>query len=77
MTFKFSNSKIGRAFLYITNNEETSRHEEYFDVIFFMINTIALLVGSGLFIYHNEAQWIPVLIIEYSWALDNMRHNRD
>ncbi|MEK7625192.1 MAG: hypothetical protein AAB467_02460 [Patescibacteria group bacterium] len=76
MEFKFSNSKLGRAFLYITNNEETSRHEEYFDIIFFIINTFALIFGTVMFIYHDEPQWIPVLIIEYSWALDNMRHNR-
>lgn len=76
MPFRISESKLGRAFLYITNNEETSRHEEYFDIIFFMINTLALAIGSAMFFYHGEAQWIPVLVIEYSWALDNMRHNR-
>ena len=76
MSFKFSNSTLGRAFLYITNNEETSRHEEYFDIIFFIINSVALIFGTAMFIVHNEPQWIPVLFIEYSWALDNMRHNR-
>ena len=73
---KLSDSQIGRAFLYITNNEESSRHEEYFDIIFFIINTIALIFGTVMFIVHSEPQWIPVLFIEYSWALDNMRHNR-
>ncbi|HEY4487862.1 MAG TPA: hypothetical protein VI483_03820 [Candidatus Paceibacterota bacterium] len=63
-------------FRYITNNEEVSRHEEGFDVAFFIINTIALIVGSTLFIHYDEPQWIAVLVIEYTWALDNMRHNR-
>lgn len=62
--------------LYMTNNEEVSRHEEAFDAIFFIINTAALIFGIGMFIYYHEAQWVPVLIIEYNWALDNMRHNR-
>ncbi len=62
--------------LYITNNEEKSRHEEIFDIIFFFINTIALVFGTILLIIYDEAQWIPFLVIEYTWALDNMRHNR-
>lgn len=60
----------------MTNNEEVSRHEMGFDVAFFIINTIAVVVGSSLFIIYNEPQWIAVLVIEYTWALDNMRHNR-
>jgi len=62
--------------LYMTNNEEVSRHEMGFDVAFFIINTMALVVGSFLFLTYSEPQWIAVLIIEYTWALDNMRHNR-
>ncbi len=62
--------------LYATNNEEVSRHEESFDIAFFIINTIAIIFGIVMFIIHNEPQWIPVLILEYTWALDNMRHNR-
>lgn len=62
--------------LYVTNNEEVSRHEEFFDVIFFIINTAAIVLGVVLLIKYNEPQWIPVLVIEYTWALDNMRHNR-
>jgi hypothetical protein len=68
--------KLHKWLLYITNNEETSRHEEFFDVIFFIINTVALIFGITLFIIYDEPQWIPVLVIEYSWAFDNMRHNR-
>ncbi len=63
-------------FAYITNNEEVSRHEEVFDMVFFIVNTVALIFGTVMFVIHNEPQWIPVLVIEYSWALDNMRHNR-
>ncbi|MBI2064868.1 MAG: hypothetical protein HYT62_02300 [Candidatus Yanofskybacteria bacterium] len=62
--------------LYITNNENRSRHEEIFDVLFFVINTLALVFGVVMFVIHDEPQWIPVLVIEYTWALDNMRHNR-
>ncbi len=63
-------------FLYVTNNEEVSRHEEIFDAVFFIINTVALIFGTAMFIIHDEPQWISVLVIEYSWALDSMRHNR-
>ena len=62
--------------LYVTNNEEISRHEDAFDIGFFIINTLALFFGIYLFISYGEPQWIPVLVIEYTWALDNMRHNR-
>lgn len=68
--------KFRQWFLYMTNNEQRSRHEEIFDVGFFILNTIALIFGILMFIIHDEPQWIPVLIIEYTWALDSMRHNR-
>jgi len=68
--------KIWNWLLYITNNEAESRHEQIFDVIFFVINTAAVTFGIIMFIVYDEAQWIPILVIEYTWALDNMRHNR-
>ncbi len=68
--------KIRKWLLYLTNNEEVSRHEEMFDTIFFIVNTVALIFGSTMFIIYNEAQWISILVIEYTWALDSMRHNR-
>ena len=68
--------KIWNWLLYLTNNEKESRHEELFDMVFFIINTVALVFGIILFIGSGEPQWIPVLIIEYSWAFDNMRNNR-
>ena len=68
--------KLRNWFLYVTNNENRSRHEEVFDILFFVINTVALILGITMFIVYSEPQWIPVLVIEYTWALDNMRHNR-
>ena len=69
--------KLWNWLLYLTNNEETSRHEQLFDVIFLIINTIALAFGIFLFIKYGAPEWIPVLIIEYTWAFDNMRNNRN
>ena len=68
--------KIWRWLLYITNNEETSRHEQQFDVAFFIINTLTLFFGVAMFVIYKEPQWIPVVVIEYTWAFDNMRNNR-
>ncbi len=67
---------LKKFFLYVTNNEQVSRHEEIFDIVFFIVNTIAVVFGSVMFVLNNEPQWISVLVIEYTWALDNMRHNR-
>ncbi len=67
---------VKKLLLYITNNEKVSRHEEVFDIIFFVVNTSALVFGIVMFIVHDSVEWIPVLVIEYTWALDNMRHNR-
>ena len=68
--------ELKRLLLYVTNNEEVSRHEQGFDIAFFIINTIAVVVGSFLLAVYGEPHWIPFLVIEYSWALDSMRHNR-
>ena len=69
-------STLRRWLLYITNNEQSSRHEEEFDIAFFIVNTIAVVVGSIYLAHINEWQWIPFLVIEYTWAMDTMRHNR-
>ena len=69
-------ARLKKWLLYITNNEGVSRHEEIFDIVFFIVNTIAITFGVIMFIIYDETQWIPVLVIEYTWALDNMRHNR-
>jgi hypothetical protein len=63
-------------FIYITNNEENPRHEMEFDIAFFIINTIALCVGAWYLWYMHEFHWVPFLVIEYTWAIDTMRHNR-
>ena len=67
---------IKKFLLYITNNEEVSRHEEAFDIGFFIINTLALIFGAVYLAKVGEWQWIAFLIIEYTWAMDTMRHNR-
>jgi hypothetical protein len=62
---------------WITNNEFHPKNEVAFDILFFIINTICLAVGIAFFIIKDEPQWIGVLVIEYTWALDNMRNNRE
>ena len=61
---------------WVTNNEDISRHEVEFDITFFFVNTIALIVGAYVLYVTHELKWLAFLIIEYSWAFDNMRHNR-
>ena len=71
---------------YITNNEATSRHEEVFDGIFWIVETLALTFGiwillakhiaEWILLAKHIAEWIPFLVIEYCWAMDNLRHNR-
>jgi hypothetical protein len=61
---------------YITNNEAQSRHEEIFDVIFWIVETVALIFGVWILIAKHIPEWIPFLVIEYCWAMDNLRHNR-
>lgn len=68
--------KLWNWLLYLTNNEKKSRHEELFDAAFFIINTLALVFGIAMFFIYKEPQWIPVVVIEYTWAFDNMRNNR-
>jgi len=68
--------KIWYFFLYVTNNQEKSKHEEHYDVIFFILDTIFLIFGVGILLIKQETMWIPFLAIEYLWAVDNMRHNR-
>ncbi len=68
--------KLKKFLLYITNNEENSRHEEWFDIAFFIINTCALTFGSWYLWHIGDWEWISFLVIEYTWAMDTMRHNR-
>lgn len=79
MTKKVKNKHIDRIykwFIWVTNNENNPRHEIEFDIAFFTLNTICLMVGTIYFLVVKEYGWIGVLLIEYNWALDNMRHNR-
>ena len=79
MTKKIKNKYIESIYkwlLWITNNEDNPKHEIEFDIGFFIANTICLVAGSIIFIVTKEYGWIAVLVIEYTWALDNMRHNR-
>ncbi|MDR3581713.1 MAG: hypothetical protein P4L67_00360 [Candidatus Pacebacteria bacterium] len=69
-------SAVWRFLRYITNNEEKSRHEEIFDMIFWIIETIALVLGIWILYTRNVVEWMPFLVIEYCWAMDNLRHNR-
>ena len=62
---------------WVTNNEEHPKNEVAFDIFFFILNTIALIVGTIIAFIKNEILWIPFLVIEWSWALDNMRNNRE
>lgn len=70
-------SGLWRWLCWVTNNEANPKHEIEFDVAFFLVDTVALIFGTYLLCVHKEYFWIPFLIIEYSWALDNMRNNRD
>ena len=68
---------IKQFFKYITNNENKPRHEAEFDVVFFIVNTVTLIGGIILLLIKKLPEWIPFLIIEYCWAMDNLRHNRE
>ena len=69
-------STVRKWLLYVTNNEETSQHETEFDIAFFVINTVALIAGSIYLAHIGYWEWIAFLVIEYTWAMDTMRHNR-
>lgn len=75
-------NKIYKWLKWVTNNDnemseaEWKHNEVNFDIAFFIINTFCLVFGTLLLIYWKEYPWIAVLVIEYTWSLDNMRHNR-
>ncbi len=72
---KFKNY-IYQKLLYITNNEKTSKDEIIFDICGFLIATLFLILGIIGFIIAKEVVWISMLVIEYCWYMDNLRHNR-
>jgi hypothetical protein len=67
---------ILRFLLYITNNQARSRHEEIFDMFFWLVETLAVVIGVWILLAKHGSEWIPFLVIEYCWAMDNLRHNR-
>jgi hypothetical protein len=50
--------------------------KKHFDGIFWIIETLALVLGIWILRAKHSAEWIPFLVIEYCWAMDNLRHNR-
>ena len=70
-------NKLYKFLLYVTNNEEKSRDEEKWDIVFFIFIIIALLGGTAVFIIKHQPEWISVLIIETIWCIDNLRNNRE
>jgi hypothetical protein len=73
---KFIPEKIFKILLYITNNEAVSRDEILFDILGLIVATISLIIGCYLFVVAKCPEWITMLLIEYLWYIDNMRHNR-
>jgi hypothetical protein len=69
-------NKLYKFLQYITNNDSKPKHEKEFDMAFFIIITVAILIGSYLLVIKSMAEWIAFLVIEYVWSLDGMRHNR-
>lgn len=71
-------NKIYKFLLYLTNNEEVSRHEKEFDVFTFLLIIICLTIGITSFMSGQDKYgWICMLIIETMWAVDGIRHNRE
>jgi hypothetical protein len=70
-------NKILKWLVWVTNNEQKPKHEAEFDIVFFIVNTIVLILGTFYLIKSGNLEWLAFLIIEYSWALDNLRHNRE
>ena len=67
---------IKKLLLYLTNDEDRPRHEEAFDVVFWIVETAMLIFGTLILLKVNAPEWIAFLVIEYCWAWDNLRHNR-
>jgi len=60
----------------IPQEKRQDKDEIRFDIGFFVVNTLFLIMGGTLLALRNQIEWLPFLVIEYTWALDNMRHNR-
>jgi hypothetical protein len=64
---------------WVTNNEKKPKHEVEFDMVFFIANTLTLVIGAPLMLLAGKetAPFAALLIIEYTWSLDTLRNNRD
>ena len=71
-------SWIWEKLCWITNNETHPKYEVEFDVAFFIINTIAVILGCYYMIKDGKgsAPFSAMLIVEWTWALDTIRNNR-
>ena len=45
-------------------------------MMFWVVETAALIVGATVLFIKHDGEWIAFLVIEYCWAMDNLRHNR-
>ena len=70
-------NKLINFLIYITNNNKKSIHEPEWDIAFFLLTTIALIVGTIILYIRNCPEWIAFLFVEYIWCLDGIRHNRE
>jgi len=69
--------KIYKWLRWATNNGKKSTHEAEWDIGGFVVATLSLIVGVYLIKIKSEYMWLPFLVIEYLWYIDNMRNNRD
>lgn len=69
---------VWRWLCWVTNNELHPKHEVEFDVAFFIVNTITVVAGTYCMIVagRDVAPFAALLVIEFTWALDTLRHNR-
>ena len=58
--------KLWDLLLYLTNNEESSRHEQQFDIVFLVINTIALVFGVIFLRISSEIINVPCIMYQVS-----------
>jgi len=73
---KILRKKIYHFLLYLTNNLPVSKHEEAWDIVFFLVAILSTIGGIVLFLIRKEPQWIPVILLEFCWLWDNIKFNR-
>ena len=72
-------NRIWKWLCWVTNNEKNPKHEVEFDIVFFIVNTLTIIIGIPYMIISGggNAPFATLLIIEYTWALDTLRNNRE